>query len=385
MTMNPFQISSIPTAPITLNYPQYQAVQALRQQGSLSRTSIAEKINYSPAKITGVVNHLIKAGIVEEKKDSSYTGGRRARDLFFNPNYGYIIAISITVEKIDVALVDFEENVRVRRLLPINIEDGPGAVLQEMSHFIQGRLEKLNIPIERVYGVGLTLPTAIDRNVGTAYDSPELPGWGGYQIDSYLREIFPYAVIMIDRDVNAMAFGELRKGSGQKHEHFIYLKIGHPISAGLIVNGRIYHGVNGRAGDIGHIQLTLNDEPIALDELGDRISDSTLDPFSAASNIGTAALEGNILAQEFIASSAQKIGKALATLVNIIDPELILIGGEAALLGPPFLAAVRRIILDLSQSSATQHLQIDIAPLGVEATITGIIAMTAEQIFIVED
>ncbi|MFZ4815405.1 MAG: ROK family protein [Phototrophicaceae bacterium] len=335
-----------PSAPIALDSAQYLALTALRQRGQLSRTHLAEVIGYSPSKITGLVNDLIGGGILEETDDSTYTGGRRAKDLYFNPAYGYIVGVVIGVDKLDVAVIDARENVRVRRMVSIQPEDSPVRIMESLSRIVLERLQQLSIPIERVYGVGVTLPTAIDSRKHTPYASAALPAWGGYQLESYLREVFPYAVVMIERDANGMAFAELRRGAGRYLNHLLYLNLGEPVGVGIILDGHIYRGANGRAG-------MMLDLPNALSD--------TLP----------------------IEDSAQWIGRALAQLVNFIDPELILVGGDSPHVGASFLASLRRSILDYSQSLATQHLQIDLAPLGTEANLTGITLLTAEAIFTV--
>lgn len=363
---NPFQSGSLVAAPISVSRPQYQALQMLRLYGQLSRTSIAELIGYSPSKITSVVNDLLDAQMLEECGDSAYTGGRRAKDLYFNSDYGYFIAVLISADKLDIAVIGFDERTRIRRMLPIQAEDGPGQILDSMIHFVMERLKQFAIPIEKVYGVGITLSCAVHPETGTPYESAELPGWGGFQMESFVREMFPYAVVVIEHDTNAMAFGELRKGAGKDHNHFIYVNLSHAINVGLIINQQIYRGANGRSGE-----LNLSHQSYGAD--------------TGISRITTAALEGDAQAQQVIDQTAREVGQALAGLVNLIDPELILLGGSASVLGHPLLATIRRSILDLSQSLTTQHLQVDLAPLGAEAALMGILAMTAEQVFTTEN
>jgi len=375
---NPFQPEIIPTTPVPLSPVEYRTVQILRQQGSLSRTAIAGEIGYSASKITAVVHKLDDAGIIEEKEDSTYTGGRRARDLFFDPAYGYLLSVSISKDKLDIALVDFAEQVRVRRMLPIRIDEGPAGIMQSMRDFVFGRLERFDIPSDKVLGVGVTLPGAINQASGTPFDSPDLPGWGGYQIVSFLRESFPHAVVNVEKDANAMAFAELRKGRGKDFEHMIYVHIDESVRAGLILDGKVFRGISGRAGDIGQILLPDGQNLQSLNSLVDTI------PLSGHStNTNTAALEGSSDAIAIIQQSGELIGQVLSTMITLLDPQLILIGGRATTLGHPFLAAIRRSVLDYSQSFSTEHLQVELAPLN-DASLIGMMAMNAENIFVPE-
>lgn len=373
--LNPFQQNIIPTTPIHLSPVEFRAVQLLRQQGRLSRTAIADQIGYSPSKITAVVNNLIKQGIVEEQEESSYTGGRRAKDLYFNPSYGYLLSISIERDKLDLILSDFSEQVRVRKMFPINIEAGTSAIMQTMRDFVLERLQRFNIPMEKVLGVGVSLPANIDQDNGMPYDSAQLPGWGGYQIVSFLRESFPHAIVHVAKDANAMVFAEYRKGRGKGHKHVLYILVDQSVRAGLMLNEQLYRGIGGRAGDIGDILLLDGEKILSLNSLVDIL------PLADGRSLSTAALEGSSDAMQIIEQGGQLMGQVIATMVTLLDPELVLVGGRATALGHPFLAAIRRSILDHTQSFSTEYLQVELASLR-DASLIGMLALVAERIFV---
>ncbi|MEM9953067.1 MAG: ROK family transcriptional regulator [Chloroflexota bacterium] len=371
---NPFQPNIIPTTPIYLSSVEFRAVQLLRQQGNLSRTVIADEIGYSPSKITGVVNNLLKQGIIEELDESTYTGGRRAKDLYFNPAYGYLLSISIERDKLDLVLSDFAEQVRVRKMFPINIEDGTSAIMQTMRDFVIERLQRFDIPMEKVLGVGVSLPAAIDQTNGIPYGSAQLPGWGGYQIVSFLRESFPHAIVHVAKDANAMVFAEYRKGRGKGYNHVLYILVDQSVRAGLILNSQLYRGIGGRAGDIGDILLPDGEKILSLNTLVDTL------PLADGRSLSTAALEGSADAMQIIEQGGQLIGQVIANMVTLLDPQLVLIGGRATALGHPFLASIRRSILEYAQSFSTEHLQVELASLR-DASLTGMLALVAERIF----
>lgn len=404
---NPFDKSSLPSAPFGLTTAKYQAVLSIRHHGALSRVAIADAIGYSASKITSVVNDLIKDNILEETQDGKSTGGRRPREISFNPTFGYIVAVNIGVTKIDIALVDFNEHIRIRRMLPINIKDGPDAILRMVCDFLMGRIEQLDIPVSKIYAFTVTVPGAVKPNSCVPYNTPLMPGWGDYQIDSVIRQNFPYAVVNVSNDANAMAYGELRKGDGIDDDNFIYIKIGMSLSAGIILHGAIYQGANGRAGDIGNIVVTTPDvggqssHTTLLETLasGSAIAEQAhqatqlntetiLSEYSddalTARDVGTAASEGDVIANRIIEKSGQIIGESLANLVTFFDPGVILMGGGVSNIGHQFLTSVRRSILDRSPSLLTQNLRIEIAPLGSEASLIGAIAMALESVFVLE-
>lgn len=328
--MNPFQ-TEIRSAPFALDFPKLRTVETLRLLGKQSRSAIAELITYSPSKMTAVVNDLIDDGILEEVGEEASTGGRKARAVDFNPDFGYFATATIAPARFDVALVDFATNIRVRRIIPLPDDTSPQNILNIICDFLLERLEKLNIPLEKILGFGLATPVAVDTRTGTLSDSPYLAGWGGYQIDSHLREVFPYAVIVLEKDVNAMAYGMLRRGL-QTHNTFVAVKVNEPRSVGIVIDGHIYRGASGRAGEI------------------------------SAANNDEAYLGG------------------LASLIQFLDPEVVMIAGDSTEAETQFAAILDRYLLEQS-SLARQRLPLERSPLGLEAMITGLILQVAEHVF----
>jgi predicted NBD/HSP70 family sugar kinase len=404
---SPFEATPTQTAPFKLDPAKHLTVTAIRLSGTLSRTRIAETIGYSPSKITSVVNELIQDGILEEKGEGPATGARRSREIGFNPKFGYIVAVRIGFSKLEIALVDFMEHIRIRRMLPMPQPADPNTVLNEICYVIRERIDKLNIPISDILAFSIVVPGSVDLQSGTLFDSPLMPSWGSYQIDSLIRESFPYAIVMVENEANAMAFGELRKGGGRNLQNLIYVNVGTSINSGIIVNGQIYRGATGRAGDIGQMHAEYKNEAgevekiVPLEEIvsGTSIAiqaahtvksgvDTILSRYDldslTARDVGVAATEGDRTANQIIQRSGQVLGETLANIVNFLDPNLVLIGGPVNDVAPAFLASIRRSIWDRTPSSATQNLRIEIAPLGPEASILGAIALALENIFVSE-
>lgn len=371
MTKNPFQTSSQQIAPIILPSPQFMTVDVIRREGKKSRSNIAEKIGYSPSKITAVVNDLIQNEILIETEISNYTGGRRGRLIDFNPDFGYFLVATVNRSKLDIALVDFAENIRIRRMLPIATDNNPVSILQDLDRFAQQRLEKLNIPIERLYGIGLSVPTPINSETGLLYPTPELVGWQDLQIESFLREIFPYAIVCIEKDANAIAFEEYRqrRRDGEVEQHFIYAHLDQSIRVSMLLDGKIFSGAHGRSGDIGRMTIPVNEGSKELDDMIALLNGADSDDISP----------------QLIEDVGQHVGHALALLVGVFDPEVIMLGGVIAnKFGAPFLTSVRRSILDFSRSTTSMNLNIELANPGADIQTKGIIALTASQIFVAE-
>lgn len=404
-SQSPFEATPPQTAPFKLALAKYLTVAAIRQSGTLSRTHIAETIGYSPSKITSVVNDLMSDGILEEKGEGPATGTRRAREVGFNPKFGYIVAARIGFSKLEIALVDFMEHIRIRRMLPMPQPANPDIVLNEICHVIRERIDKLDIPISDILAFSIIVSGTVDVQSGTLLDSPLMPSWRGYPIDSLIRESFPYAIVLVENEANAMAFGELRKGGARNLQNLVYVNVGTSINSGIILNGQIYRGANGRAGDIGqmHAERKNNagvvEEVVPLESLVSGTSivnqavqmvrdgtDTVLSRYDldclTAREVGLAAAEGDRIANQIVQRSGQALGEILANIINFLDPNLVLIGGPMNDVTPAFLASIRRSIWSRSPSLATQHLRIESAPLGPEASILGAISLALESIFV---
>jgi predicted NBD/HSP70 family sugar kinase len=352
-----------------------------------------------------VVNDLIQDGILEEKGEGPATGARRAREIGFNPQFGYIVAARIGFTKLDIALVDFTEHIRVRRMLPLPQPADPDTVLNQICQVIRERIDKLAIPVSDVLAFSIIVPSSVDTRSGTLFDTPHLPSWGGYPIDSLIRESFPYAIVLIENEANAMALGELRKGNARDLQNLVYVNVGTIINSGIILNRQIYRGANGRAGEIGPMRVEHKNaagevtDIVPLDSLvsGTAIAAQARETIKSgaetilshddlaalsARDVAIAATEGDRVANRIVQRSGQVLGETLANIVNFLDTDLVLIGGPVSAASPAFLASIRRSILDRSPSLATQHLRIEIATLGPEAGILGAIALALDNIFV---
>ncbi len=380
-------------APFDLPEPEYKTVNLLRQHGTLSRTDIAELTGYSRSKITSVVGELIHKQIVEEGTDGESSGGRRPRELAFRADFGYVVAVNVETTSLDVALVDFKQRIRVRQMLPIDVREGPAAILGMICDFILGRLEQLHIPISKVFGFGIGVPGLVDFETGLMNEQPNMPGWGAYQIRSFIRESFPYAVVTIENNANLMALGAQRPGANANN--CIFIKISADIRAGIICNGEIYRGVNGCAGNIGYTYIRLNGSPTHLEAVASETAmvkralaaqsdllKKYIDLFNGKltlREIGIVASEGDAAALNIIHEASQLVGEVVANLVNFFNPSLILIGGAVSSIGHQFLAPMRMTVLECSPSSATQHLRIEVA--AADAGITGATALALKHVF----
>ena len=387
-----------------------KTVNTIRTNGIQSRTDLAKQLGYSRATMTAIVKDLIDRGIVIETVHAESTGGRRAKLLNFNQEFGYIIGINMGATSVDIGIADFQANIRHRYSTELDVRDGPEAVLNRVIDITQNMIAECGIKPDEVISIGVGVPGPVDFLQGVLIAPPIMPGWEQYPIRQKFYQTYPKATVVVDNDVNVMAMGELRYGTGQESDEFIFVKVGTGIGCGIVADRKIYRGATGSAGDIGHIQADSNG-PIchcgnigcveamasgsAIARQAQELVDAGESPILAkylqqgvkqltAEHVGTAAHEGDKAAMEVIMTSGTLIGQVLAGVVNFFNPSQVIIGGGVSKIGTQFLSTIRRGILSRSLPLSTQHLRVDYSRIGENAGVAGAIALALEHVFVSE-
>jgi predicted NBD/HSP70 family sugar kinase len=232
-----------------------------------------------------------------------------------------------------------------------------------------------------------------------------MPGWDRYPVRELLtREHGCPAVV--DNDVNIMAVGERHGGVAHSVDNFLYVKIGTGIGCGIFLNGEVYRGSDGCAGDIGHIQVdpagpvctcgnhgcleamfsgaALAREATAAARSG--VSPALAEKLAAngavtATDVATGAVEGDVACIQLIRDGGRRVGTVLAGLVSFVNPSLIVIGGGLAQLGHIMLAEIRSVVYRRSLPLATGNLPLVLSELGPRAGVAGAALLASEIAF----
>lgn len=280
-------------------------------------------------------------------------------------------------------------------------EEGASSVMQRMLDLIRAIITDSPFQLHEIGGIGIGSAGQIDPRSGTVLSATDnLPGWGGMPLAAQVQETFGLPV-RVDNDANAATWGEKRFGAGQGVEHLICITIGTGIGGGLIVDGQLYHGAKGVAGEIGHLTVKLDGLPCncgsfgcleayaagpatvaraqnavragartALVQMTDNRPEAITVPL-----IAQAAAAGDPLASQVLQETGRYIGAGLAGLVNVLNPERIVIGGGVAQAGDCLLKPIERTIRARAMPVAVAGLQVVPAQLGQEAGVIGAAAL----------
>lgn len=399
------------TAPILVNSAEVEILRALRRQGRISRSEISNITGWSKAKASQEIRSLVDKGYLVEIGEGASQGGRKPRLLRINNQLGYIAGIDIGATSLDVALADVTGSILQRCSEPADVKLPPQSVFGRCSELLLDLIQAQGGTPDQLLGIGVGVPGPVDFARGVLVAPPLMPEWENFPIRDFFKKTFHSAFVVVDNDVNIMALGEQRAGDGAGIDHFIFVKIGTGIGAGIISNGRIHRGSDGSAGDIGHICVDKEGPLCACGNkgcleamaAGPAIASKALE---AARNGNSATLrqmresnggilrpedvnaacrEGDQAALDIIRDSGQMIGDVLATLVNFFNPSHIFVGGGITNFGNHLLVAIRRAVLHRSLPLATTHLSIKFSRVGSNVGVMGAISLALDYLFAIED
>lgn len=404
------QSTSFLKAPIVLRKSEAEVVRVLRKNRTTSRSEIANITGWSRAKTSHEVNALIAKGYLSEAGNGLSTGGRKPRLLRFSGQMGYIVGIDIGATSLDIALADATGLILRRAAAPADVRQPPEEVLTKCHTIILELVKAQGIQPGQILGIGVGVPGPVNFKRGVLVAPPLMPEWENYSIRNYFTQLFPSAYVVVDNDVNIMALGEQRSGNAAEIDHFLVIKIGTGIGCGIIANGKIHHGSDGCAGDIGHICVDKqgpicrcgNRGCLEAMAAGPAITEMALQAVRqnrseilrrmmannggslSPEDVNAACREGDEAALEIIRTSGQMIGEVLAGIVNFFNPSHIFISGGIANFGNHLLIAIKHAVLRRSLPLATTNLVINFSRTGPDAGVIGAIMLALEYLFVVE-
>ncbi|WP_029433242.1 ROK family protein [Blastococcus sp. URHD0036] len=321
--------------------------------------------------VSARVDQLIAAGFLEEGGRGWSTGGRPPTLLRFNSRAGCVLAVDLGVTSVDVAVTDLSAQVIASAGHDIDIAEGPGPVLAEVVRLAEQVLAEAGLPGTDVRAVGVGVPGPVEFSTGRPSHPPIMPGWHDHPIPHAFRRYD--CPVFVDNDVNVMALGEM--GVAGSDQDVLVVKVGTGIGCGVVVEGSIYRGAQGSAGDIGHIHVAQPDGREVLCRCGNvnclealagggALLRDALEaglPVSSARDVVELAARGDGRALELVRAAGRTIGTVLAALVNFFNPHRIVMTGGVAQAGIPLLAGIREAVYRRSMPLAARSLEITVS------------------------
>ncbi|OSP05529.1 sugar kinase [Microbacterium sp. LEMMJ01] len=363
--------------------------QILRDGHARTKTELAALTGLARSTVASRVDALLAADLLRPAGEAVSTGGRPPARVAFNPRAGLVLAVDLGATHATVAVADLAGVILDARTRAIDIGDGPeallDAILAEGTALLAVTAEGLPL-----VGVGIGVPGPVEHSTGRPTNPPIMPGWDRFDVPGYVQRTFDVPVL-VDNDVNILALGE-QATSWPRVDDLVFVKVSTGIGAGIIAGGQLQRGAQGSAGDMGHVQVPMSAgsgrEPGDERDLEALASGSALavalraegHDVHSASDVVDLVRAGNAAAIEATRQAGRDVGEVLATVVNLLNPSIIVLGGSIARAGEHLLAGVREVVYRRSIPLATQHLAIVQSQAGDRAAVLGAAIMVAREV-----
>jgi predicted NBD/HSP70 family sugar kinase len=373
------------TAPMNLREEgRLRVLQALYDSAGTSRPELVRVTGLSRATVSSLVADMIAAGLVREDgglaEPENRPMGRPAQPLSLNRSAAYAVGADIGHTHVRVALCDLHGTPVWEQAEVKEVDTAPHETLDLAADLIERALRECLVPRERVLGLGADIASPV-RSDGALVADGIMPGWVGIRPGAELQRRTGLATQLIN-DANAGALAEQRYGAGRGTDDMIYVRLSAGIGAGIVTAGRLLLGTGGLAGEIGHLLvaqpglvcrcgnrgcLETVASPVAIarllqDSWGHPVTPDDLPRLLADSNAG---------AQRVIEDAGEAVGHALAALVTLLNPQMIVIGGDLAATGDRLAGPIRRTISRYALPSAVPQVTIVTGELGSSAEVRG--------------
>lgn len=361
--------------------------------GGVSRIELSRRLGLTRAAVTSIIKELIATGVVREAENTK-NGSTRKVILEIVAEQGYVIGVDMGATHVMAVVTDYSSNVICEREIEIDIAKGPEICLNLVDKVVRQVIAEAGLTLSDIGSVGMGVPGPVLADRGVVSAPPIMPGWDDFPIRESLAQKWG-CYVHLNNDAELGALGEWAFGAGRNISNLAYLKVGTGIGAGLMFNSNIYHGTSGTAGEIGHVTINENG-PVctcgnhgcleafaggkavvkkAYEELG-KGRKSQLVGFGdiyqiTVHDIVTAARKGDLLSQQIIAQAGEYLGTAVASLVNLFNPNIVIIGGSLAESGDLLLNPIRSTVLKRSLTAASQVVKISTSLLGRRASAMG--------------
>ena len=370
-------------------------VDSLRELGVASRAEIARHTGLSRSTVSSLVTELRADSLIVDRQqpavdDQSAQAGRPPSLISLGRRAGAALGVDFGKRHVAVAVGDLSRTIMSEDAT--EMQDGYSAEegIRTAAALIDRTLADSGTERTGVLGVGVGLPGPIHRPSGQVGSTAILPGWAGLRVAEEMERRVGLPV-HVDNDANLGALAELHWGAGQGASSLIYMKVATGIGAGLVINGRIYHGAGGTAGEIGHTTIdehgaicrcgsrgcleTLASAPAIVDmlrgSLGDHITiEDVLERVAAGDPASARAIE----------DSGRHIGGTVADACNLLNPERLVVGGRVGQAGEVLLKGIAEGVRRRAIASAAADLDIRSGVLGERAELLGAVASALERV-----
>jgi predicted NBD/HSP70 family sugar kinase len=353
----------------------------IRSRRAATRAEVAALTGWARSTVAQRLDALALRGLIKPAGELPSTGGRPPALLEFNADAGVVLTAEVGSTHVRVGITDLNAAVLADLNEEVSAEEGPERILSFVNQRFEELLEQCGREPTAVFGIGLGLAAPVEFPTGRPVNPPIMPGWDGFEVAAWFRDRWNVAVL-VENEVNMMAVGEHATTWSAENE-LLCVKIGTGIRSGIISGGRLHRGAEGAAGDIAHLPIPGHDDVVChcgsvgcLHAVaGGGAIARTLDARGIAARTARDVVQlvrtGNPDAIQLVRESGRLLGHVLVAAVNILNPSVVVIGGDIAQAEEQVFAGVREVVYRRSAPLATRKLQIVPSQLHDRAALIG--------------
>lgn len=357
-----------------------QLFRRIRLQPGVTRGELLEELGWSRVTVNRRLAELQDAGFIASAGQKESTGGRPPEGFVLNADHGLLLAADIGGSETRVMVADFAGEPLVVYGRALDVSEGPSRVLGWVRTQFRRLISQAGRTAADVVAIGIGVPGPVNFTEGRIVRPPTMPGWNGIQPGVFFSGEYPDAAIVVDHDANTLALGERRRVWPDR-DNLVMIKIGYGLSCGLILDGQIHRGGVGMAGELGHLYTSEGTmcrcgrfgclESVAsgwaiqseLASIGRNVTSS--------SDVVDLARSGDSTAGRLLSTAGELIGRALATVVCLVNPSTIVMSGTLVRAGEVLTGPLRREIRNRTPNYLLDSLDILPTRLGDDAGLIG--------------
>jgi len=356
----------------------------VRQMGPVSRAQIARDSDLSKPTVSQALAALLEAGLVREAGRSRGSRGPAAVLYELNPRAGWVVGLDVGRDFVRAAIANLSGDIVARRDERARVRS-QATLISQIGDIAHGVAAEAGVKWGQVTFATVGSPGVFDPETGHVALAHALPGWGRTGLVQAVQEVLGTKA-GFENDVNLAALGEQWLGLGKDVSNFVYLHVGTGVGAGLVLAGELYRGQTGSAGEVGYLPIGGDPRDPALRRRGALDTDAGasgvvatarklgLKPPLSARNVFAAARRGDRIARRVVALEADRIALAIAAIVPIVDPELVILGGGIGRNGDLLLEPVTDALRQITPFAT----RLEVSPLGEEAVVLGAVWMALQ-------
>src|SRR5690625_2563661 len=360
----------------------------IRTNQPISRAQIAKDSKLTPPTVSNIVKELLEQEIVRESELGVSKGGRKPTMLEINNNRFYVIGVDVGPNTIDCLLTDLSGKVLKRSSSKLNNELTNEKLLTILKNIIHEIMQGISDQ-RKIIGIGVAMHGVVDVEFGMSLFAPNLK-LSNIPIKEELEKEFDL-VVKVENDARAMALGESWFGKHDYPLSMLTVNIGSGIGAGIVLNGKLYHGDNDLAGEVGHMTIDMNGSLCDCGNKGclqtfatgsaivNRANQYVTKTVTSGEEVYQLALDGHEEYIKILEETGKIIGIGLTNLIHIINPELIVLGGGVTKSQQFLLRPIKEEIRARGLTADATQIKVVISKLGDDATLLGAISLLLEE------